>query len=163
MKQFLLCIFLLASISYTATGQEKKSKKQLKLEKKKIKFENSKKAMEAGEFTFGIRRIATTNVGGTNFGGGNLYVRNTQGELFDFTWFDTDGKRLTLSSDFGIQNYLAFSSNNGNTMTSSFKGRSNGKTYTFKVIISFGEKPTLWMSSSDGVEAQFQGLFETRN
>lgn len=163
MKQFLLCVFLLASISYNATAQEKKSKKQLKLEKKKVKFENSKKAMEAGEFTFGIRRIATTNVGGTNFGGGNLYVRSTEGELYEFTWFDIDGKRLTLSSDFDIENYVTLSSNNGNTMTTSFKGQSNGKIYTFKVVISFGEKPTLWMSSSDGVEAQFKGLFETRN
>ena len=151
----------------TGVAQEKKSKKEIKLEKKRAKkeakFEASKKAMEIGQFGFGIRDLVSSNINAADHVFGIFYVRGEEGELSDVSWYKAVGEKTQLNADFQIENYTVVALENGQKMKASFQGLTNGERYSFTVVIAFDEKPTLKIKSGTGVEMLYSGLFETRN
>lgn len=147
----------------TAVAQEKKSRKEIKLEKKKAKFEAQKKAMEIGQFGFAIRKVLSSNTNTADFTAGILYVRGDEGQLDELVWYNDAGERIRLNKDFDVLNYYVVTSNNGQKMTASYQGSINGTRYSFTTEIAFGEKPKLKIESANGIEIWHAGVFDTRN
>ncbi|WP_299767143.1 hypothetical protein [uncultured Dokdonia sp.] len=159
-------IFMLLLLAFTMNpifSQEKKSRKEIKLEKKKAKFEAQKKAMEIGQFGFAIRKLLSSNIGTKDFVAGIVYVRGDQGQLDEVVWYNSINETVRLNNDFNIINYYVVPSSNSQKMTASYQGVINGKRYSFVNEIAFGEKPKLKITDSDGIEIWYTGVFDTRN
>ena len=156
-----LCLFVF--FAQPNFAQEKKSKKEIKLEKKKVKFEASKKAMEIGQFGFAIRKILSSNIQVSDYAGGILYIRGDEGEFDEVLWYNGIGESVRLFKDFAIQNYYVVTSNGGQKMTASYQGTLDGVRYSFITEIAFGEKPKLQIKNGAGIEIWYTGVFDTRN
>ncbi len=163
MKKYILLLFIATFLVNSSIAQEKKSKKEIKLEKKKSKFEAQKKAMEIGQFGFAIRKMLSSNIKSSEFVAGIAYVRGNEGEFDEVTWYDTNGENIRINADFDIENYYVVASNNGQKMTTSYEGVVRGVRYSFVIEIAFGEKPKLKITSSSGTEIWYTGIFDTRN
>jgi hypothetical protein len=163
MRKYILLLFMATFLVNSSIAQEKKSKKEIKLEKKKTKFEAQKKAMEIGQFGFAIRKMLSSNIKSSEFVAGIVYVRGDEGEFDEVTWYDTNGESIRLNADFVIENYYAVSSSNGQKMTASYEGVVRGVRYSFIIEIAFGEKPKLKIKSTSGTEIWHTGIFDVRN
>lgn len=158
-----MCRILTYCVTNPIFDQDKKSRKELKLEKKKAKFEAQKNAMEIGQLGFAIRKMLSSNIKSSEFVAGIIYVRRDKGEFDELVWYNSQGENIRLNKDFEIQSYYAVTSNRGQKMTASYQSVINGVHYSFIIEIAFGEKPTLKISSSDGTEIWYTGIFDTRN
>ena len=147
----------------TSVAQEKKSKKEIKLEKKKTKFKAQKKAMEIGQFGFAIRKVLSSNANTSDFAAGILYVRGDKGQLDEVSWYKTIGEKIRLNKDFDVLNYYVITSDNGQKMTASYQGMVDGTRYSFTTEIAFGEKPKLKIESTNGIQIWYTGVFDTKN
>lgn len=163
MKKYILLFFVATFLFSTGVAQEKKSRKELKLEKKKAKFEAQKNAMEIGQFGFAIRKKLSSNIKSNEFVAGNVYVRGDKSEFEEVLWYKSIGDETRLNQEFDIQDYYAVTSENGQKMTASFQGSVNNVRYSFITEIAFGERPKLKIKSSNGVEVWYTGVFDTRN
>jgi len=143
MKRIILLICMATFIINTSVAQEKKSRKEIKLEKKKAKFEAQKKAMKIGQFGFAIRKLLSSNIGTKDFVAGIVYVRGDKGQLDEVVWYHSIDEMVRLNNDFDIINYYVVPSSNSQKMTASYEGVINGKRYSFINEIAFGEKPKL--------------------
>ncbi|WP_299681560.1 hypothetical protein [uncultured Dokdonia sp.] len=163
MKKYILLLCMALFFINTSVAQEKKSRKEIKLEKKKAKFEAQKKAMEIGQFGFAIRKMLSSNKSTNDFAAGILYVRGDKGQFDEVVWYKGVGEKIRLNKDFNVTNYYAVVDNNGQKMTASYQGMIDGIRYSFINEIAFGEKPKLKITSSDGIEIWYTGIFDTRN
>ena len=163
MKKLLLLLCMSLCIVGTTIAQQKKSKKEIKLEKKQAKFEARKKAMEIGQFGFAIRKVVSANISVSDYAGGILYVRGSEGELDEIAWYESAGKRIRLFEDFEVTNYKVVTSNDGQKMTATYQGVVDNVRYSFITEIAFGERPKLKIASDKGIEIWYTGVFDTRN
>ncbi len=161
MKNYILLFFVATFLVSTGFAQEKKSRKELKLEKKKAKFETQKNALAIGEFGFAIRKMLSSNIKSNEFVSGIVYVRGDQVWLDEVVWYNSQGESVRLNKEFDIQNYYVVVSENGQKMTASYQGSVGNVQYSFITEIAFGKKPKLQIKS-DGIEVWSIGVLDTR-
>lgn len=163
MKNILLCLLVIGSFTYSLSAQDTLSRKEKRLEKRKLKFETTTEALAGGQGTFNVRKVVSSSVPRIHFRGGNIILHGDKLELDEFSWYELSGKLKILYSEVNVHDYRTEPNEDGTQMTAHFKGVLRGTTFQFKLSLDIDEKPQLWMKSSNGVEVVYIGVFRARS